>query len=248
MTCESCKWWRRIAELEAENQRLKDVLDEHNILYIYTDGNVGIGECQLPKELDIHDPTGAKQMKINPGQWEYDEAQETVMTDERLRELIETTKGHTPGPWKNRMYFGGAFEIQLENAVGDRVEHVAIVDGSARTTRNAYLIAAAPELLTALTEARAELAELKSTFEKRVKDEYDCVTRKNITINKQSGRIAELEDENRRLRDAYNRCGLWQSHPGLGCPLEQPTDITGDELDYMLACAPGTSCDEESNI
>ena len=83
------------------------------------------------------------------------------MTDERLKEIIETTKGHTPGPWKNRMYLGGAFEIQLENAAGDRVEHIAVVDGSARTIRNSYLIAAAPELITALTEARDENKRLR---------------------------------------------------------------------------------------
>ena len=72
-----------------------------------------------------------------------------------------TTK-HTPGPWKVGQYLGSLRQFVIHTDVGDKgrgsdVAVTSIAFGSDETVANARLIAAAPDLLRYLKEARRTL-------------------------------------------------------------------------------------------
>lgn len=56
---------------------------------------------------------------------------------------------HTPGPWRQNLYLGGAYAIDHIAPNGDILARVAVVDGLMESKANALLIAAAPDLLEA---------------------------------------------------------------------------------------------------
>lgn len=56
---------------------------------------------------------------------------------------------HTPGPWKAKLYLGGAYAIYQTDNNEDELGRIAVVH-MIPTMTNASLIAAAPELLEAL--------------------------------------------------------------------------------------------------
>lgn len=99
------------------------------------------------------------------------------------------------------------------------------------------------DLITALTEARAENQRLQG----REKELVECL--KRDVKHKQAVLIAELEAEVERLKPYESEYAARHAGP-LNNPeaftTETVTDVTGDEADYIHAVA--VSCDEEREI
>lgn len=99
---------------------------------------------------------------------------------------------HTPGPWavrRNGVIVGGEIFEYTNGSTQSQIAMACVVEeGNGEQIANALLIAAAPELLAALQEARNYLIWYHVNFPQQINtDDYEAMPRIDAVIRKATG-------------------------------------------------------------